>query len=76
MENAPSCPFLMRQNIPPYTNTKANRIPIALVESKLQSILILSLITNIILCSKLLAPPFLSCYSFYHETVPAPSPMP
>lgn len=44
----------------------------ALVESKLPSVLMLSLITNTFLMLKLLELHFLSCYSLHHETVPTP----
>lgn len=44
----------------------------ALVESKLPSVLVLSLITNTFLMLKLLELHFSSCYSLHHETVPTP----
>lgn len=66
MENAPSLPFLKRQNAVPCMNTKANRILITvLVGSKLQSILVLSQITNTILMFKTASTSF-----FYHVIIP------
>lgn len=65
-----------RDESAPCMNAKAKRLLItALVESKLPSVLMPSLITNTILMLKPLELLFLTCYSLYQETVPTPSPI-